>query len=193
VKNAPHIEIQTRREWRSWLAEHHASSSGVWLVTYKKATGIGDLDYASAVEEALCFGWVDSRPGKVDDRRTKLWFAPRRPRSVWSKLNKQRVERLLSQGLMSDAGLKMVALAQQAGTWSALDGVEAITVPPDLAEALGQNAQAADCFNAFPPSAKKGILQWIQSAKQATTRARRIAETVTLAAQNKRANSWPRP
>jgi uncharacterized protein YdeI (YjbR/CyaY-like superfamily) len=193
VKDAPHIEAKTRRQWRQWLSENHASSKGVWLVTYKKATGIGDLDYATSVEEALCFAWVDSRPGKVDEQRSKLWFAPRQPKSAWSKLNKDRVERLQREGLMAAPGLALVELAKATGTWAALDDVEAMKLPPGLRQALAANPQAAAYFEAFPPSAKKGILQWIQSAKRDETRTKRIQQTVELAAVNKRANSWPRP
>lgn len=190
--DAEHVEAKTRQEWRRWLEKNHGQTEGVWLVTYKKSTGIGDLDYARAVEEALCFGWIDSRPGKVDNQRSKLWMSPRKPRSAWSRLNKQRVARLQQQGLMAEAGLRMVDLAKRSGTWHALDEVEAMKLPPDFAAALQANKPAEKHFHAFPPSAKKGILQWIASAKRAETRARRIAQSVELAGRNIPANSWPR-
>jgi uncharacterized protein YdeI (YjbR/CyaY-like superfamily) len=186
------FEARTRAEWRGWLADNCERESGVWLVTYKKSTGVGDLDYAASVEEALCFGWVDSRPGKVDADRSKLWFTKRKAKSVWSKINKERIARLMEAKQMMPAGLAAVALAKKNGMWEALDDVEAMVVPPDLTQALKANVVAQRHFEAFPPSAKKGILQWIQSAKQAATREKRIAETVALAAQNLRANSWPK-
>lgn len=188
-----HFEARLRAEWRCWLERNCQREAGVWLVTFKKWTGVGDLDYASAVEEALCFGWVDSKPGKVDAERSKLWFTKRKPKSVWSKINKERIQRLTQAKRMAPAGLAAVALAKKNGTWEALDEVEAMVVPPDLAQALRANAKAQGYFEAFPPSAKKGILQWIQSAKQVATREKRIAETVALAAKNARANSWPKP
>jgi uncharacterized protein YdeI (YjbR/CyaY-like superfamily) len=193
VKDAAHVEARTRKEWRSWLEENHQQPAGVWLVTYKKATGLGTLDYAQSVEEALCFGWIDSRPGKVDAQRSKLWFAPRKPKSVWSKVNKERVERLTAAGQMHAAGLEMVHLARRTGTWQALEPVDSMEIPADLAALYKTNPIAARNFDAFPPSAKKGILQWIQSAKTPATRGKRLQETVSLAARNLRANSWPRP
>ena len=128
----------------------------------------------------------------MDAERSKLWLTPRQPKSAWSKVNKERVERLTQDGQMAEAGLRIVALAKETGAWTALDEVEAIKVPLDLLTALRANKQAAKCFDAFPPSAKRGILQWIQSAKTPQTRQRRAAQTVESAARNVRANSWPK-
>ena len=191
---SPQFEARTRAEWRAWLAANHAQSSGVWLVTFKQhARPDRDLPYAASVEEALCFGWVDSRADKVDAERSKLWFTPRKPKSAWSKINKERIARLAKSGLMMPAGRHAVAVAKKNGAWRALDEVEALLLPADLKQALSANAKAQTHFTAFPPSAQKGILQWIQSAKQAPTRTKRIEETVTLAARNLRANAWPKP
>jgi len=152
------------------------------------------VDYDVAVEEALCFGWIDSKPRTLDDERSALWFAPRKAKSGWSALNKSRVERLTEQGLMQPAGLAKVEAAQADGTWALLDAVELLSVPPDLVAALSQLAGAADYFDAFPRSVKRSILEWIQMAKQAETRAKRVLETATLAARNERANQWrPKP
>jgi uncharacterized protein YdeI (YjbR/CyaY-like superfamily) len=184
------IQANTRAAWRSWLAANHQQPDGIWLISYKKAAGKGTLDYNDAVEEALCFGWIDSKPNKLDTERTMLWFAPRKPKTGWSKLNKERIERLMASGQMTPAGLAKIETAKQDGSWSSLDGVEALEIPPDLADALSAYANATDNFAAFPRSAKRGILEWISTAKKAETRAKRIAETAQLAAQNIRANQW---
>jgi uncharacterized protein YdeI (YjbR/CyaY-like superfamily) len=162
----------------------------VWLISYKKASGKPRFEYDEAVEEALCFGWIDSKPNKLDDERSMLWFAPRKAGTGWSKPNKERVEKLIAAGLMAPAGLAKIETAQQDGSWNALDGVEALEIPPDLSQALAANATAQRYFEAFPRSVKRGILEWILNAKKAETRAKRIEETVRLTADNIRANQW---
>lgn len=187
------VQIETRAEWRAWLAANQQRTEGVWLVTFKKASGRPHLSYAEAVEEALCFGWIDSKPGKVDGERSKLWMSPRKLKSAWSRVNKERVARLLDSGLMTDAGLRKIEAAKLDGSWSALDAVEALEIPADLTAALAQQNGTAN-FEAFPPSAKRAILDWIRQAKTASTREKRIDETARLAAINERANQWkPRP
>ena len=178
----------SRAEWRQWLADHHASLLGVWLVYFKKATGQPSVSYAEAVEEALCFGWIDSHPRKLDADRTQLLFTPRKPHSGWSKVNKERLERLEVAGLLMPAGLAAIARARQNGAWESLDAAEAGLVPDDLAAALAADVVAARHFAAFSLSARKGILTWVLGAKQPETRARRVAEAVRMAALGKRAN-----
>lgn len=180
----------SRAEWRQWLAQHHTRTEGIWLISYKKATGQPRFDYDEAVAEALCFGWIDSKPNKLDAERSLLWFAPRQAGSGWSKPNKDRVEKLIAEGLMAPAGLAKIVAAQQDGSWSALDEIEALEIPSDLAAALGEHPTAAEYFAQFPRSAKRGILEWIANAKKPETRAKRIAETARLAAENLRANQW---
>lgn len=184
------VHPETRAAWRAWLETHHARPDGVWLVSWKKDSGRPRFDYAEAVEEALCFGWVDSLPRKLDARRSMLWFAPRKAGTGWSKPNKERVERLLAAGLMTPAGLAKVDAAKADGSWAKLDAVERLEVPADLAAALAELPPAADHFDAFPRSAKRGILEWILQAKRPETRAKRVAETARLAQENKRANQW---
>jgi uncharacterized protein YdeI (YjbR/CyaY-like superfamily) len=178
----------SRAEWRQWLAEHHASAAGVWLVYCKKASGRPSVAYAEAVEEALCFGWIDSHPRKLDVERSQQLYTPRRPRSGWSKVNKERLERLEATGQLMPAGLAAIARAKQNGAWESLDAAEAGEVPEDLAAALAADEAAARHFAGFAPSARKAILTWVLGAKQPETRARRVAETVRLAALGKRAN-----
>lgn len=186
----PSVHPLTRSEWRQWLEANHTRTTGVWLVSYKKATGKPRFEYDDAVEEALCFGWVDSKPNKLDLERTLLWFAPRKPGTGWSRPNKLRVERMLQVGLMADAGLRKVEQARVDGSWEKLDAIEDLTVPDDLARALDGYPQATENFAAFPRSAKRGILEWIATAKTPQTRAKRIDETSRLANNNVRANQW---
>jgi uncharacterized protein YdeI (YjbR/CyaY-like superfamily) len=184
------VDVADRAAWRSWLAANHARSPGIWLVLRKKAAGASDLDYPAVVEEALCFGWVDSRPNKLDAARYKLMVTPRKPGSGWSKLNKTRVAKLTAAGRMATAGLAAVAAAKRDKSWNALDQAESLTVPPDFARALAAKPAAAKYFAAFPPGSRKIILTWITGAKRPETRTARIAETVKLAAKNLRANHW---
>ena len=191
----PLVEVASRAQWRAWLQDHHDQPSGVWVVTTKKAAVAPGGEYVSPVdvnEECLCFGWIDSKPGKVDDRRTALLCTPRKPGSGWSKVNKERLERLLAAGAVAEPGRAAIEAAKADGSWTKLDDVDALTVPEDLAAALDARPPARAEFEAFPKSARKGILEWIAQARRAETRAARIAETATLAARGERANQWPR-
>lgn len=184
------VQPGTLAEWRDWLAANHDRAVGVWLVYYKKFSGKASITYEAAVEEALCFGWVDSKGNKLDDERTMLYFAPRQAGSGWSQPNKERVERLIAGGRMTPAGLAKIAAAQADGSWTLLDAVEALEVPPDLAAEFDKFADARANFDAFPRSARRGILEWIVQARRPETRATRIAETARLAQANVRANQW---
>lgn len=181
------IQPKSRAEWREWLSSHHTQEAGVWLITFKKSSGKQLLDYAGAVEEALCFGWVDSKGNKLDEERTMLWFTARKKGSGWSKLNKSRIEKLISAELMMPAGLAKIAAAKKDGSWSSLDSIEELEIPPDLEKAFAANKTAYKYFNEFPRSAKRAILFWIAGAKKPETRAKRIQETVTSASKNIRA------
>ncbi|MXV52643.1 hypothetical protein GS399_16840 [Pedobacter sp. HMF7647] len=184
------IEAASRADWRKWLDEHCRSESFVWLVIYKKESGVPSVYYPEAVEEALCYGWIDSKANKRDDQSFYLSFAKRKPASKWSKVNKERVEQLIKKGLMTDAGMEMIKLAKQTGTWTALEEVDNLALPADLAKLLSLNKTANANWDAFSASSKKAILQWILNAKQAATRQKRIEETVRLAEQNVKANEW---
>lgn len=179
-----------RAAWREWLAEHHAQEASVWLILYRQAAPSHNLTYAEAVEEALCFGWVDSKPNKRDEQSYYLFMARRKPKSNWSKLNKDRVSRLEAEGLMTDAGRAVIELARENGGWDALDDAIAGVLPPDFASALGDNAEAKQNFERFPASVTRSILEWIGNARRPETRQARIEETVRLAAQNIRANQY---
>jgi uncharacterized protein YdeI (YjbR/CyaY-like superfamily) len=184
------FQAETRGEWRTWLEHNHQTSSGIWLVTFKKKSGQRYLSYGESVEEALCFGWVDSKPGKLDDLRSMLYFAPRKAKSGWARPNKERIVRLLEAGLMRPAGLTKIEAAKLDGSWTLLDAVEALEIPDDLEQALKEFPNASANFAEFPKSAKRGILEWIVQAKKPETRAKRIQETARLANENTRANQW---
>ncbi len=184
------VEAKDRAAWRSWLRRHHDRDVGIWLVIHKKASRSGSLSYEDAVLEALCFGWIDATANRLDDETYKLWLAPRKPKSVWSAINKERVSRLIAAGLMQPSGLAAVETAKANGSWSALDRSDALIMPDDLAEALAAEPDAARHFDAFPPGTKKQVYFWIENAKRPETRARRVAETVTQAAENRRVTEW---
>jgi uncharacterized protein YdeI (YjbR/CyaY-like superfamily) len=186
------VEVTSSAEWRAWLSAHHQQKDGIWLVRYKKP----DPRYVSwpdAVDEALCFGWIDSVPRKLDDDRSMLLVTPRNPKSAWSAINKEKIEKLMAVGRMAAAGLKMVADAKASGMWDKLDAVEKLEMPLDLTKALATSKTAQKHFAAFPPSTKRGILEWISQAKRPETRAARIEETVNKAKDNIRANQWRQP
>lgn len=190
MQNFSEFYAASRKAWRKWLEKNHKKEKNVWLVIYKKDSGVPSLTYAEAVEEALCFGWIDSKPNKRDDKSYVQLFAKRNPKSKWSALNKKRVAQLIRDGQMTPAGMEMIELAKKTGTWNALDEVDKLTIPSDLQKAFDKNKKAFTNWNAFPPSARKGILEWISNAKREETRAKRISDTVSLAAQNIRANQY---
>ncbi len=173
--------------WRAWLEANHAITRGAWLVTWRTRSGRKGLDYEAAVEEALCFGWVDGTAGTVDEDRGKLYFAQRKPRSVWAATNKARVARLIADGRMMPAGLVAIERAKANGSWVVLDGPERLEVPPDLAAAFEANPPAAERFAAFSPSARKVMLSWVAMAVRPETRAARIEEAAVKAARGERA------
>lgn len=185
------VFVTSRAEWRRWLSANHRQTAGIWLVTYKKAADPERyLSYDDIVEEAICFGWVDSLPRALDAERSMRLVAPRRPKSAWSAVNKARVKKLIEAGRMKPAGLAAVERAKADGSWSKIDHVEAQVTPPDLVRALAGHAGATAYFDAFPRSSKRIILEWIASAKTEATRKKRIEETALLASRNRRANHW---
>ena len=187
LDDAPQVPADDRATWRAWLEANHATSSGAWLVTWRARSGRQGLAYEAAVEEALCFGWVDSTAGRVDADRGKLYFAPRKPRSAWAATNKARVERLIAAGLMAPAGLAAIERAKANGSWEILDSVERLEVPGDLAAALDAQRPAATNFAAFPPSVRKQLLTWVAFATRPETRASRVRQIAEAAARNERA------
>ena len=185
LADLPLLEPKSRAAWRAWLEANHASSHGIWLAVGKKGNAATSLTYDHAVEEALCFGWIDSTVNRLDADRFKQLFTPRKPSSTWARSNKERVERLEVAGLLTDAGRAAIDAAKADGSWSLLDEVEALTIPEDLADALAADPAALCGFGELPNSVKKQALYWIQTAKRPETRTRRIAEVVRTAAEGR--------
>jgi uncharacterized protein YdeI (YjbR/CyaY-like superfamily) len=185
------VHVADRDSLRRWLSEHHGEGHGVWIV-YDKGPS-RSLHYDDIVDEAICFGWIDSLPRGLSDEQAMLYVAPRKPGSSWSRRNKERVERLLSAGLMQPPGLAVVEAAKTSGTWHAIDDVEELREPDDLAAALDATPPARAFWETFPRSTKRAILEWIATAKRSETRAARIRTTAEEASMNRRANQWRQP
>jgi uncharacterized protein YdeI (YjbR/CyaY-like superfamily) len=182
------VTPKDRRAWRRWLERHHAQPNGVWLLIRKKGSTQAGVDYEDAVQEALCYGWIDSKAVAHDDDHYRQWMSPRKPTSGWSASNKRRVADLIERGSMAPPGLAAVEEAKRNGSWDKLDATQTLDIPPDLAKAFRAHPPARKHWNAFPPGVRKQILAWIGSAKRPETRARRIDQTARLAAENVRAN-----
>ena len=174
---------KNREEWREWLAQNHLTEQSVWLVFYKKATKIPTISWSEAVDEALCFGWIDSVKKSVDKDSSIQYFSKRKAKSTWSKINKEKIEKLTEMGLMMPAGIKCVEIAKQNGSWTILDSAEALILPKDFEQKLNTVPEAKDYFFSLSKSMKKNILQWFALAKREETRQKRIDEVITLAAQ----------
>lgn len=179
-----------RAAWRRWLKSSHAKKKFVWLILYNKGSDVPYLTIPEAVEEALCWGWIDSIANKRDAGSRWQYFAPRKPKAAWSKINKERVARMIDQGLMTDAGMSKITEAKKDGSWTFLDDIEELVMPAMLRKAFVKEKKALSNFETFPASVRKGIYYWIISAKRVETINNRVKETVTLASKNVRANQW---
>ena len=186
MTDAREIFIDDRAKWRAWLEANHATSRGVWLVTWRSRSGRAAIPYEDAVEEALCFGWIDGTAATLDAERGKQYFAPRKPRSGWAASNKARVERLIAEGRMAPAGLAAIERAKANGSWELLDSVERLEIPEDLAAALAAQPPAAANFAGFPPSVRKQLLGWLVMARRPQTRAARVSKIAQAAFRNER-------
>jgi uncharacterized protein YdeI (YjbR/CyaY-like superfamily) len=188
----PRVHASTGEQWRAWLLANCASARSAWLVSWRASTGRPAVGYEDAVTQALSVGWVDSKQVPLDDERTMLYFSRRRRGSGWAGTNKRRIAALERDGLMTDAGRAVVDAAKADGSWTLLDDVERLVVPPDLAGAFDAVPGSRARWEAFPPSARRALLEWIALARRPETRARRVAETAERAGSGERANS-PRP
>jgi len=180
------VQPRSRKAWREWLKKHHASSSGIWLVIAKKHTGIPSLTYNDAVEEALCFGWIDSLMNPIDEALYKQMFTPRKSKSLWSALNRTRVERLIASVLMTSAGMKMIHVAKESGRWEAHAPSETLTLPPELRKALNANKDAKKNWPTYTESQRKMFLYMVHGAKRPETRAKRVARVVDIVSRKLR-------
>jgi uncharacterized protein YdeI (YjbR/CyaY-like superfamily) len=172
-----------RQQWREWLQAHHDTEKSVWLVYYKKKSNRSTLAWSEAVDEALCFGWIDSLAKPIDEERYMQFFCRRKPTSVWSRINKEKVERLIREGLMAQAGLDTIDRAKSNGSWIILDDAEALVIPADLEEEFQKKPNAKAYFLGLCKSDKRNLLQWLVLAKRPETRQKRMAEIVDCADQ----------
>lgn len=175
-----------RKEWRAWLKKHHDQKQSVWLVFYKQKSGMATISWSDAVDEALCFGWIDSKKKPVDEEKYIQFFSKRKAKGTWSKINKQKIEQLIAEGLMMPAGFASIEAAKQNGSWLILDNVEELEIPADLELAFSVHPGSGDFFLNLSRSVKKSILQWLVLAKRPETRQKRIAEVVELAVQKRK-------
>ena len=181
------LDVKTREKWRRWLEKNCAKETLVWLVFHKKHTGKPCIEYDAAVEEALCFGWIDSIVKKLDEQRYARKFTPRRPASQWSESNKRRVASLIEQGLMTKRGLVKVEQAKESGLWERSDRPEiSLQVPTELKKALLKNRKARAFFDGLAPSCQKQFIGWIATAKRQETKDRRVSEAVALLERGKK-------
>jgi uncharacterized protein YdeI (YjbR/CyaY-like superfamily) len=181
---------KNRAAWRAWLLKHHETAKAIWLIIYKKDSATPSVYYPEAVDEALCFGWIDSKPNKRNAESYYQYFTKRNPKSNWSNVNKVKVAALIKAGLIHKSGMATIELAKKTGTWTALDKVTNLVLPEAMKQLLNKNKKAFTYWETFPTSTKKGILEWIYSAKQESTQLKRIEETIALATENKRANQY---
>ena len=188
MDDAERIEPATLDEWAAWLAAHHADARGVWLIAPRRAADQA-FDYESAVCEALRFGWIDSTVRPIDEQRVMQWYSPRRKGSMWSRPNKERVARLEAEGRLEPPGRAMVEAAKADGSWSLLDAVDDLIVPPDLEAAFAEQPGSREQWDSFSPSARKMMLTWVVTAKQEATRAKRVRLIAEKAAVGEKAHA----
>jgi uncharacterized protein YdeI (YjbR/CyaY-like superfamily) len=182
VPDLKRVQPKSRSAWRAWLEKHHDSSPGVWLVFAKKHTGLPTVGYEEAVEEALCFGWIDSLLKSIDTRFHMQMFTPRKAKSAWSATNKARLAKLMKAGLMAPAGLAAVELAKKSGAWSTYADVDKMTIPPDLQRALDANPDAKKHWPTYTPSAQRSFLHMVNNAKRPETREKYVRRVIDLVA-----------
>lgn len=189
MEEKEHFYFKNEKEWRDWLHENHQSSNGVYLIFYKVSSEFESMRWEEAVRVALCYGWIDSTVKKVDDERRKQMFSPRKDKSVWSKLNKTYIEKLIAENLMHKSGLLKIEIAKSNGSWTSLDTVENLEIPEDLQIEFNKNKIAFTNYQNFSPSYRKGYLYWLNQAKREETRLKRIEEIINLCEKNIKSRS----
>ena len=167
---------KNKADWRKWLQENHLTKDSIWLIIHKKASQNPNLNWSEAVDQALCFGWIDSKMQSIDEEKYRQYFCKRKAKSIWSRINKDKVKTLIEQGLMEEAGCKSIEIAKENGSWTILDEVEALVIPDDLEEEFSKYKASKEYFNNLSKSVRKRLLYWIVSAKRKETREKRILE-----------------
>jgi len=186
LEEKEHFYFKNASAWREWLHNNHDSSTGVYLIFYKVNSPFESMRWEEAVQVAICYGWIDSTVRNVDEHSRKQIFSPRKNKSVWSKLNKTYIEKLIADNLMHESGLAKIEIAKQNGSWISLDAVEDLIIPEDLAMAFEQNQIAFENYQNFSPSYRKSYLYWLNQAKRPETRHNRITSIIDLCQQNKK-------
>lgn len=186
MKEKEHLYFKNSDEWRAWLHENHHSSKGIYLLFYKVNSDFESMRWEEAVQVAICYGWIDSTVKKIDENQRKQLFTPRKDTSVWSKLNKSYIEKLIQENAMHESGLRKIEIAKQNGSWNSLDDVENHIIPKDLQLAFDNNPKAWSNYQAFSPSYRKSYLYWLNQAKRIETREKRIKEIILLCEQNRK-------
>ena len=175
---------KNKKEWRAWLELNHQEKDAVWLVFHKKSSPKFNLSWSESVDESICFGWIDSTKKTIDKNKYKQYFSKRKAKSNWSKINKEKVKTLIDQGLMEEAGYRSIEIAKENGSWTILDGVEALVIPEDLIAEFANYKDSIAYFESLSKSVKKILLHWVASAKRKETRQKRILEIVKNASNN---------
>lgn len=181
---------KNKQEWREWLEANHESEDSIWLIVYKKSSKTPTIDWSDAVDEALCFGWIDSTKRSIDDKKYTQYYSKRKAKSNWSKINKDKVEQLIELGLMFPLGLKSIEIAKQNGSWTLLDDVENLIIPEELEKEFIKYPKAKTYYLTLSNSIKKSVLYWVISAKRPQTRAKRIKEIVEAACDGRMAKHF---
>jgi uncharacterized protein YdeI (YjbR/CyaY-like superfamily) len=185
IQEVEHFYPTTKQHWRKWLEKNHICKDAVWLIHYKQNAGKPTIRWSDAVDEALCFGWIDSKGVTIDEFSFKQYYCKRKPNSTWSKVNKEKLKQLIAENKMTDAGLACVEIAKQNGSWTILDEVNEFKIPKDLSEAFRNNKGSEKYFLSLSKSKQKMLLQWIVLAKQPLTRQKRIDEIALCASEGK--------
>lgn len=186
MKEKEHLYFKKASDWREWLHHNHDSSTGVYLIFYKVSSPFESMRWEEAVQVAICYGWIDSTVRNIDEHSRKQIFSPRKDKSVWSKINKTYIEKLIDENLMHASGLAKIEIAKKNGSWNSLDEVEDLIIPNDLTEAFNQNQIAFENYNNFSRSYRKSYLYWLNQAKRPETRNDRIATIIKLCQENKK-------
>ncbi|SNZ00529.1 YdeI/OmpD-associated family protein [Flagellimonas pacifica] len=189
MDNFPELYFKNDNEWRTWLHENHASVNGIFLIFYKVEHEMESMRWEEAVRVALCYGWIDSTVKSLGNGKRRQYFCPRKPKSVWSKVNKTHIKELIENGLIHQSGLTSINIAKKNGSWVALDDVENGVVPKDLQQAFNSNKEAFQNFQNFSHSQRKSYLYWLNQAKRDETRQKRIIEIMTCCKKNIKSRS----
>ena len=184
MKDVENYSPIDKKDWREWLELNHKKKDAVWVVFYKKKSLNYNLSWSESVDEAICYGWIDSTKRTIDEEKYKQYFSKRKTKSNWSKVNKNKVKTLIDQGLMKEEGYKSIEIAKENGSWTILDSVEELVIPEDLKEKLANYKGSTEYFENLSKSVKKGLLYWVVSAKRIETRKKRILEIVENASEN---------